>query len=289
MSHEEKKNEIVIYQPDETIRLDVCIENGTVWLTQNQMAELFGRERSVITRHIRNVFLEKEVVEKRNVQIMHIPSSDKPIKLYSLNIIISVGYRVKSIRGTHFRIWATQILHDYLIKGYSVNHQITYLEDRLDRRIAKAECDISELKEKVDFFVQTQTPPLQGVFFEGQLWDACSLVERLISRAQKFILLIDNWVGIETLDMLAKKESGVVVTIVTSKKGNKLAASDISKFNTQYPMLTLKESAAFHDRFLILDNNELYLIGASLKDLGKKCFAFTKMDASVISSIQAQV
>ncbi len=175
MTHEEKKNEIVIYQPDETIRLDVCIENGTVWLTQNQMAELFGRERSVITRHIRNVFLEKELVEESNVQIMHIPSSDKPIKLYSLNIIISVGYRVKSIRGTHFRIWATQVLHDYLINGYSINHRITHLENRLDRRIAKAECDISYLKEKVDFFVQTQIPPLQGVFFEGQLWDACSL------------------------------------------------------------------------------------------------------------------
>jgi hypothetical protein len=137
--------------------------------------------------------------------------------------------------------------------------------------------------------VQTQTPPLQGVFFEGQLWDACSLVEKLIARAKSSILLIDNWVSIETLDMLAKKNSGVAVSIVTSKRGNKLASSDIAKFNTQYPSLMIKESAAFHDRFLILDDKEIYLIGASLKDLGKKCFAFTKMDASTISDIKLHI
>ena len=159
----------------------------------------------------------------------------------------------------------------------------------MQKSIVMHENRIASLEEKVDFFVQTQTPPLQGVFFEGQLWDACSLVEKLISRAQKSILLIDSWVSIETLDMLAKKRSGVAVTIVTSKRGNKLATSDISKFNTQYPPLTIKESEAFHDRFLILDNKELYLIGASLKDLGKKCFAFTKMDSSQSQSIAVRV
>ena len=162
------------------------------------------------------------------------------------------------------------------------------VEDRLDRRLAKTEADVVELKDKVDFFVQTQTPPLQGVFYEGQLWDACSLVEKLIGRAKKTILLIDSWVGPGTLDMLAKKRKGVSVEVVTSSRGNKLAATDIAKFNAQYGGLSVKTSMAFHDRFLIIDDKELYLIGASLKDLGKKCFGFTKMDAGEIAAIKAR-
>ena len=162
------------------------------------------------------------------------------------------------------------------------------VEDRLDRRLAKTEADVVELKDKVDFFVQTQTPPLQGVFYEGQLWDACSLVEKLIGRAKKEIVLIDSWVGPSTLDMLAKKRKGVSVEVVTSSRGNKLAATDIAKFNAQYGGLSVKTSMAFHDRFLIIDDKELYLIGASLKDLGKKCFGFTKMDAGEIAAIKAR-
>jgi hypothetical protein len=145
------------------------------------------------------------------------------------------------------------------------------------------------LEDKVDFFVQTREPPLQGVFYEGQLWDACSLVEKLIGRAKKTILLIDSWVGTGTLDMLAKKRKGVVVEVVTSPRGNKLAASDIDKFNDQYKGLEVKTSTAFHDRFLIIDGKELYLIGASLKDLGRKCFGFTKMDVGEIAGIMARV
>ena len=163
------------------------------------------------------------------------------------------------------------------------------IEDRLDRRLAKTEADVVELKDKVDFFVQTREPPLQGVFYEGQLWDACSLVEKLIGRAKKTILLIDSWVGPGTLDMLAKKRNGVAVEVVASPRGNKLAASDIDKFNDQYKGLEVKTSLAFHDRFLIIDSKELYLIGASLKDLGRKCFGFTKMDAGAIAGIKARV
>ena len=148
---------------------------------------------------------------------------------------------------------------------------------------------IESLEEKVDFFVQTQTPPLQGVFYEGQLWDACSLVEKLIGRAKKEIVLIDSWVGPSTLDMLAKKRNGVAVEVVASPRGNKLAASDITKFNAQYGGLSVKTSMAFHDRFLIIDDKELYLIGASLKDLGKKCFVFTKMDAGEIPAIKVRI
>jgi sugar-specific transcriptional regulator TrmB len=163
------------------------------------------------------------------------------------------------------------------------------IEDRLDRRLAKTEADVVELKDKVDFCVQTQTPPLQGVFYEGQLWDACSLVEKLIGRAKKEIVLIDSWVGPGTLDMLAKKRKGVSVEVVTSPRGNKLAASDIAKFNAQYGGLSVKTSMAFHDRFLIIDSKELYLIGASLKDLGRKCFGFTVLDKSNIPDIIAKI
>ena len=163
------------------------------------------------------------------------------------------------------------------------------LEDKMDRRLCRAESYIADLKEKVDFFVQTQTPPLQGVFYEGQLWDACSLVEKLIGRAKKDILLIDSWVGPGTLDMLAKKRKGVKVEVVSSPRGNKLAQSDIDKFNDQYKGLEVKTSAAFHDRFLIIDSKELYLIGASLKDLGKKCFGFTVLDKSNIPDIIAKI
>ena len=285
----ETENQIVVYQPNETIRLDVRLENETVWLTQEQMCQLFQRDRSVITKHIRNVFSEGECDEMNNVQILHINQRGRPLALYSLDVIISVGYRVKSLMGTQFRRWATQILKNHLLHGQALIQRINVVEDRLDRRLAKTEADVVELKDKVDFFVQTQTPPLQGVFYEGQLWDACSLVEKLIGRAKKEIVLIDSWVGPSTLDMLAKKRKGVSVEVVTSSRGNKLAATDIAKFNAQYGGLSVKTSMAFHDRFLIIDDKELYLIGASLKDLGRKCFGFTKMDAGEIVGIKARV
>ena len=284
----ENENQIVVYQPDEVMRLEVRLENETVWLTQSQMCALFGRERSVITKHIKNAFDEGELTAENNVQILHNNQRGKPLSLYSLDVIISVGYRVKSIRGTQFRQCATKVLREHLLKGYTVNARLSLLEDRVDRRLSKNEADIVALKEQVDFFVKTNTPPPQGIFYEGQLWDACSFVEKLIAKAKTSILLIDSWVDVGTLDMLAKKRNGVAVEVVASKRGNKLAATDVTKFNAQYGPLTLKESAAFHDRFLIIDDKELYLIGASLKDLGKKCFGFTKMDAGEIPGIKAR-
>ncbi len=295
MNHEEKKNEIVIYQPNETIRLEVRLENDTVWLTQLKIAELFGVQKSAISKHIKNIFVSGElcmnstVSKMETVQIEGIRTVVRMQEYFNLDVIIAVGYRVNSVRATQFRIWATKILKEYLLQGYSVNARLSHLEGTMYHKLSSFDNRIERLEKKVDFFVQTQTPPLQGVFFEGQLWDACSLVEKLIARAKSSILLIDSWVSVETLDMLAKKNSGVAVSIVTSKHGNKLASSDIVKFNTQYPTLTIKESAAFHDRFLILDDKEIYLIGASLKDLGKKCFAFTKMDASTISDIKLHI
>ena len=288
----EPKNEIVVYNPDETVRLDVRLEENTVWLTQNQMTDLFQRDRSVITRHINNVFAEGELDEQSNVHFLHIAISDKPVKMYSLNVIISVGYRVKSFRGTQFRIWATNVLREYLLRGYSVNARLNQLEDRMDRRLAKTEADVIELKEKVDFFVQTKEPPLQGVFYDGQLWDARALVLSLVSRAKRALILIDNWATPETLDLFAKKRKGVKVTIFTSehfKKGaphHSISDADIATFNAQYPKLAVRYTEKFHDRFIIIDDKELYLIGASLKDLGRRCFAFTKLDPAAIRAIK---
>ena len=227
------------------------------------------------------------------MHFLHIPFSDKPVKVYSLNVIISVGYRVKSIRGTQFRIWATNVLREYLLRGYTVNTRLNQLEDKVDRRLAKHDDRIATLEQKVDFFVQTQTPPLQGVFYDGQLWDARALVLKLIQSAKRSLILIDNWATAETLDLFAKKRKCVRVTIFTSahydKKHvphRKISPADVKTFNAQYPKLAVRYNETFHDRFLIIDDKELYLIGASLKDLGKKCFAFTKLDAGEIRRIK---
>ena len=274
----ETENQIVVYQPNETVRLDVRLENETVWLTQAQLCQLFQRDVSVVSRHIKNIFTEGELEKESNLHFLQIANSDRPVALYSLDVIISVGYRVKSVIGTRFRQWANKVLKEYILRGYAVNERL----ERLERKVLKHD-------EQIGLVLQTALPPIQGVFYEGQLWDACSLVEKLIGRAKKEIVLIDSWVGPSTLDMLAKKRKGVKVEGVTSPRGNKLAASDIEKFNVQYGSLAVKTSTAFHDRFLIIDGKELYLIGASLKDLGRKCFGFTKMDAGEIAGIRARV
>ena len=201
-----QKNEIVFYQPNETLRLDVRLENETVWLTHAQLCELFKRDVSVISRHIKNIFAEGELVKESNLHFLQIANSDRPVALYSLDVIISVGYRVKSVIGTRFRQWANKILKEYILRGYAINERI----ERLERKVFKHD-------EQIDLVLQTALPPIQGVFYDGQLWDACSLVEKLVARAKASILLIDNWVGAETLDMLVKKRKGVPVTVVTSE------------------------------------------------------------------------
>ena len=291
----ETENQIVVYQPNETVRLDVRLENETVWLTQSQMGVLFGCSTDNIGLHLKNIYAVGELLREATTEDFSVVRQEgsrqvrRKVTCYNLDVIISVGYRVNSILGVKFRQWATSVLKEYLLRGYSVNLRMNQLEDTMHRNLAKHDDRIAALEHKVDFFVQTQTPPLQGVFYEGQLWDACSLVEKLIGRAKKTILLIDSWVGPGTLDMLAKKRNGVAVEVVASPRGNKLAASDITKFNAQYGGLSVKTSMAFHDSFLIIDDKELYLIGASLKDLGKKCFGFTSLDKSNIPDILAKI
>ena len=294
----EPKNEIVVYQPDDTMRLDVRLQDETVWLSQEQMVKLFGRDQSVIARHIRNIFKEGEldrkvVYAKFAYTTRHgaIPGKTqvKEVGLYNLDVVISVGYRVKSVQGTRFRQWATQVLKEFMLRGYAFNQRLNQLEDKVDRRLSKTEQDVVDLKEKVDFFVQTSQPPVRGVFYNGQVFDAHVFAAKFILSAKKSILLIDSWVDVVTLELLAKKAKGVTVEIVTSRRGNKISASDIAKFNSQHGGLAVTVSKNFHDRFLAIDGKRLYLIGASLKDLGWKCFAFTELDAGEIPNLKARI
>ena len=296
----EKENQIVVYQPNETVRLDVRLENETVWLNQSRLGDLFGVDRTVINRHIHNIYKTGELdMDSTCAKIAQVQneggrSITRTIPFYNLDMIIAVGYRVNSLQATRFRQWATKVLRDYLLRGYSINARMSQIEDRIDRRLFGYDKRIESLEEKVDFFVQTQTPPLQGVFYDGQLWDARALVMKLVSGAKKSLVLIDNWATAETLDLFAKKRKGVKVTVFTSEHydkkhmpHHKISDDDITAFNAQYPKLTVCYNETFHDRFLIVDDKELYLIGASLKDLGKKCFGFTKMDAGEIMRIKA--
>ena len=296
MAESDVQNQIVVYQPNETVRLDVRLENETVWLTQEQMSLLFGRDQSVIARHVGNIFKEGELDRNSVYAKNAYTASDGKtyqVAFYNLDVVISVGYRVKSVQGTRFRQWATGVLKEYLIRGYAVNARLNQLEDKMDRRFSKYDSDIAELKGKVDFFVQTQTPPLQGVFYNGQFWDARALVLSLVSRAKRSLILIDNWANTEVLDLFKKKREGVRLTIFTSEHYDKkhvphrkISDADIKTFNAQYPKLAVRYNETFLDRFLIIDDKELYLIGASLKDLGSKCFAFTKLDPTAIRGIK---
>ena len=276
------ESQIVVYQPNETVRLDVRLENETVWLTQAQLCELFQRDVSVISRHIKNIFVEGELEKESNLHFLQIANSDRPVALYSLDVIISVGYRVKSVIGTRFRQWANKVLKEYILRGYAINDRI----ERLEQKVLKHD-------EQINLVLQTALPPIQGVFYDGQLWDARALVLKLVAGAKRSLMLIDNWVTTEVLDLFAKKRKGVKVTIFTSEHYDKkhvphrkISDVDIKTFNAQYPKLDVRYNETFHDRFLIIDDKELYVIGASLKDLGRKCFAFTKLDASEIRRIK---
>ena len=291
----ETKNEIVVYQPDETIRLEVRLEDETVWLTQSQLCELFGVVKSNISYHLKNIFTTGELAYGATVQKIRTVRKEsgrnvvRELEYFNLDVIISLGYRINSKLGIQFRQWATHILKEFMLRGYAVNQRLNQLEDKMDRRLAEHEQDIGELKEKVDFFVRTSLPPVQGVFYDGQVFDARMFATRHILSAKESIFLIDNWVDVATLDILSKKADDVTIEIVTSGRGNRLSVGDIANFNEQYGGLTVRESPNFHDRFLIIDDRALYLIGASLKDLGHKCFAFTRLDSSEIPRLKSRI
>ena len=274
-----KENEIILYQPDSTLSLDVRVENETVWLTQAQMTVLFQTTRNNITLHIRNIFKEGELEETSVCKESLLTAADGKrykTKFYSLDVIISVGYRVKSIRGTQFRIWANKILKEHLLRGYSVNQRLLYMENRIDRRLSEHDNQIKELSGKVDFFLKTSLPPREGILFDGQIFDAYVFVCDPIRRACKRVILIDNYIDETVLALLDKRGRGVLATIYTKRIDNNLRL-DIERHNDQYAPINVRTAPNIHDRFLIIDDT-LYHIGASIKDLGKKLFAFSQME-----------
>ena len=284
----EIENQIVVYQPNETVRLDVRLENETVWLTQEQIANLFGTKRPAITKHLANIYKSGELEREGTCSILeHMGNDGKQsykTMFYNLDAILSVGYRVNSRNATFFRRWATQVLKTYLLKGYAINSRLNQLEDRVDRRLAKHESDIIELKNKVDFFVQTKELPLQSVFYQGKFWDAKSLLIKFIRRAKKELIVVDAYPGIATLDMLAKRGRGVSVELVTHSNGE-LAESDFEAFAAQCGKFTKTICGICHDRFIVVDQKEIYLTGASLKDAGRLTFAVSKMGDEVIPGL----
>ena len=264
------KAEVLIYQPDnETSRIDVKLEDETVWLTQAQMAELIQTTRNNITLHIGNVFKEKELEQASVCKDSLLTAEDGKkykTKFYNLDVIISVGYRVKSQRGTQFRIWANQVLKDYLLKGYVLNQRVDRIENKL-----------LEHDQKFELLINTHLPPKQGIFFNGQIFDAYLFVADIIKSAITSIVLIDNYVDESVLLMMSKRNSKVEATIYTANISAQLKL-DLKKFNAQYPKVEVRIFTKSHDRFLIIDNTVVYHIGASLRDLGKKWFAFSKIE-----------
>lgn len=277
----EDKSEIILYQPEETFKLEVRLENETVWLTQQQMAELFDVKENTITYHIKEIYHIGEleaIPTTRKIRVVRQEGNRKVnrnIDFYNLDMIISVGYRVSSKRGIQFRQWANKILKEYLLKGYSINQRLHTIEQKIDNRISEHEQRLNQIDRKIDFFVRAALPPIEGIFFEGQIFDAYVFATNLIKSAKKEIILIDNYVDENTLMILSKRQKGVEATVYTSKL-NKQLQLDLQRHDAEYPPIIIRECKQSHDRFLILDS-EVFHIGASLKDLGKKWFAFSKL------------
>lgn len=276
-------NEIILYQPDASVSLEVRLEDETVWLNRNQIATLFDRDVKTIGKHINNA-LQEELAGLPTVAKFAIVQKEgdrtvtRNVEHYNLDVIISVGYRVKSKRGIQFRAWANTIIKDYLLRGYSINQRLLYMESRIDHRLSEHDSQIKELSGKVDFFLRTSLPPKEGIFFDGQIFDAYGFVCDLVKRAKKRIVLIDNYIDETVLTLLDKRSRGVLATIYTKRIDRQLQL-DIERHNDQYSPIDVRQAQRIHDRFMVIDDT-LYHIGASIKDLGMKLFAFSKMESS---------
>lgn len=282
-------NELIIYQPNSTLKLDVRVERDTVWLNRHQIAELFDRDIKTIGKHINNA-LSEELLDFPVVAKFATTAADGKtyqVEHYNLEMITSVGYRVKSTRGIQFRVWANKVLKEYLLRGYSINQHLMQVEERLDKRLDNHEFHLRQLDEKVDFILNSSITPRQGIFFDGQIFDAYALVADLIRKATRRIAVIDNYMDDTVLVQLSKRHPNVTVEIYTPRLTRQIQ-QDVERHNAQYPGITLYQYTKAHDRFLIIDN-EVYLIGASLKDLGKKLFGFSHMEATNADELLARV
>lgn len=286
------KDEIILYRPDElTEHIEVRIDEKTetIWLTQKQIAELFGTQRPAITKHLRNIFKSRELDESVVSSILEHTTphgaiegktQNVKVKYYNIDAVLSVGYRVNSIRATQFRIWANRVLKDYLLKGYAFNNRMNRIEDNVQALTKKVN--------QIDLQISTHLIPNQGVFFDGQVFDAYKLASKIIRSARKNIVLIDNYIDESTLTHLSKKARAAKVLLLT-KTISKQLILDVKKANAQYGHFEIKPFTRSHDRFLIVDGQEVYHLGASLKDLGRKWFAFSKMDKRSVETILSEL
>ncbi len=276
-------NEIILYQPDSTLSLDVRVDSETVWLTQTQIVELFATSKANVSEHLKRIFHSKELDKEstvRNFRTVRIEGSrtvTRNLEYFNLDVIISVGYRVNTKRGIQFRQWANKILKEYLLRGYSVNERLLHIESRIDRRLSEHDRRIDDLSDKVDFFVRTSLPAREGVFFEGQIFDAYTLMCDLVRSARRRIIMIDNYKDDSVFRQLDKRAAGVSATIFTPTVSRTLR-QDLERHNSQYTPIEVRTYSKAHDRFLIIDDT-VYHVGASFKDLGKKLFAFSRMEA----------
>ena len=296
-------NEIVLYQPNEQMSLEVKLENETVWLNRQQLSILFDRDVKTIGKHINNALKEElyPVVAKStttgndstsNATVAKFAIVQKEgnrevirkVEFYSLDVILSVGYRVKSSRGIEFRRWANQVLKDYMLRGYAINQQMLAMEERIGRQLQDHTIQIHNLQEKVNFFVRTSLPPHQGIFYDGQIFDAYTFINDRIREASTRIILIDNYIDDSVLTILSKRADKVAATIYTKKPSVQLQL-DIQKHNAQYPPIDIVTFDRSHDRFLCIDET-VYHLGASIKDLGKKWFAFNRMEMRTSELLQ---
>lgn len=261
-------NEIILYQPDNSISLEVRVEDETVWLTQQQIADLFGVKQPAISKHLKNIFQSGELSENSVYSILEYTATDGKTyktKFYNLDAILSVGYRVNSRNATLFRQWANKVLKEYLLKGYSINNRLLELENRIDNRFYIQQRQIDELSDKVELIITSNLRPPEGIFFDGQIWDAYSLINDLIRSAKQRIIVIDNYADDSVLTQIDKRNKGVAAAIYTFSR-NRQIQQDVERHNQQYPPIQLHFYNKAHDRFLIVDNT-VFHIGASLKDL----------------------
>ena len=275
---ESSKGEIVMYQPDETIRLEVRVENETVWLNRQQMADLFSRDVKTVAKHINNALKEELKGEPVGAKFATTASDGKnyQVEYFNLDMILSVGYRVKSQQGVRFRRWSNKILKQYLLKGYAINQRM----EQLERRVAVTE-------EKIDFFVRKSLPPVEGIFYNGQIFDAYAHIVNLIKQAKTSVVLVDNYINVDTLTMLSNRSANVSATIYTRLLSQQQQL-DIQRHNQQYPPININRCQYNHDRFLIIDD-VVYVFGASLKDAGKKLFAYIRMQETSAQDLLSNI
>ncbi|WP_310441999.1 RhuM family protein [Sulfurimonas sp.] len=278
--NEQNKSDMIIYNDGE-LELDVSVKNETVWLNRNQISELFGRDVKTIGKHIGNVFSDRELEQFSTVAKFATVQNEggrevtREIEYYNLDVIISVGYRVKSQKGVKFRQWATKVLKNYITDGYAINS-----EKITNQRFKELENEVVLLKSKVENISNglqsTTLKPKQGILFDGQIYDAYVFVNDLLKSAKSEVILIDNYID-DSVFTLFSKYPNLKIKIYTHSISKQLRL-DFQKYNAQYQNIDLYEFKKAHDRFLILDGAEIYHIGASLKDLGKKWFAFSKFE-----------